>query len=709
MTVRGDVETAIRMYRDVADNPGQRRDIAAVALLELGQAYEVLGRDGARDAYRRIVVEYGDQLETVKAARKRLAVLRPEAPVSPEHADVAMRRLWVAPVAIGIRALSPDAQKVAFVDWGGLEDPALRGEADVAIYDLTSERASLVTHLPPQSLVETYPSSPIWSTDGKWIAYSHWDDDWNHQRLHLVRPDGSDPRILVDNEQLGQVDPQTFSSDGTFIVARVRGWDELFRIVLVSVENGQVTVLKTEGDHPPHPLSLSPDDRFIVYDQLPDGADRHDIFALAVDGSGEFTIASGPADETVPYWTPDGDRVVFVSDRSGRRALWSVGIDDGRPVGDPTMVRDNIGALYPLGFTASGSLAYSLPLRRTDVFAARLDLDSGRMTEPRLLTDGFVGRNMLPTWSPEGRRVAFVSRRGSGGDRHHLVVRNIPTGEEWAWALPFAAADRIEIDWADDGTAVYLQSGDRGEYVSYRVDVRDGLVVETDRRQSAGFAGGSTYALTTDRQAGHLGSLAFRLVGQNDFQMFEDGRISLTADETLLLVRDGVKRLATGTVDRHTAAPLTPLAHMHAWRLSPDGKTLALAIASDPEVVVSDVLYLFSLEDAQLRELTRTPGEQLRRQLGERPELDETYVEQEILAIHWTPRGDRLLYAVGEGEDAEPEFWTIGVEGGAPKRVDLDLTLGEFAGLSFRSDGGAIAYTREERLRELWLLEGVEW
>lgn len=710
MTVRGDVETAIRLYRDVVDDPGQRRDVAALALLELGGAYEILGRNEAREAYRRIVLEYGDQVEAAKAARERLAALRPETPPPSDPVDFAMRRLWAAPVAFNIRSLSPDGRRVVFIDWGGVDDPALRGEADVAVYDLGTNRASLVTHLPPQSLVDTYPSAPIWSKDGRWIAYSHWDDDWTHQRLHLVRPDGSDARVLVDNEQLGRIEAMDFSSSGEFIVARVRGWDEIFRIAIVYTESGEVTILKTEGDHPPHPLSLSPNDRFVVYDQLPTDDEAHDIFALAVDGSAEFTLVSGPSNDHVPHWTPDGERVVFLSDRSGRWALWSVKVRDGQPVSDPILVRENTGSLYPRGFTADGSLYYSLPIRRTDVYTAQVDLDSGRMTEPVTLADGFVGMNMLPVWDPQGQRIAFVSRRGSAEDQHHLVVKDVASGEERAYALPFTPASRIEIDWADDGKSVYLQSGSRGDYVSYRVDASTGHAEEMKRRESAAFAGGNSYALTTDRQARYLRSLGIRLAGQNDIKLFVDGSVALAADETLLWVRNGVKRLADGAASIDDAEPLTPLGHTHAWRLSPDGKTLALAISSDPELEVSDVLYLFSLEDGRIRELARTPGEELRRQLPERPELDASYVEREILAIHWTPDGDRLVYAAGEdGSDEPVELWMVGVEEGGLERLDLELTLGEFAGLSFRPDGGAIAYTHEERLRELWVMEGLDW
>jgi Tol biopolymer transport system component len=80
------------------------------------------------------------------------------------------------------------------------------------------------------------------------------------------------------------------------------------------------------------------------------------------------------------------------------------------------------------------------------------------------------------------------------------------------------------------------------------------------------------------------------------------------------------------------------------------------------------------------------------------------------VAIHWTPDGERLVYAVDEGPNDEPhEFWMISVAGGEPERLSLDMTIGQFSGLEFRPDGRAVAFTNEERIQELWLMDGLDW
>lgn len=690
-TVRGDLDAAIRLYRRVVDDHPDRREVAARALLALGRAYERIGREGARDVYLRLVTKYGDQVEAAEAARSRLAALAAAPASASEPAGLEMRRLWTTPVGLQVGALSPDARRVLFVDWVELDVPASRGHADVAFYDLADERIRLVTDLPDQSVEATYPDNPIWSRDGEWIAYAHWDGDWTHKRLHLVRPDGTENRVLVDNEQFANVRPLAFSSGADFIVTLIRGWDEAYRIGLVSTDDGEVTILKTSGRHAPHPLSLSPDDRYIVFDQHQgDGSERHDIFALAVDGSGEFTLVEGPAEDHLPFWTPDGEAVAFVSDRSGRPALWSVPVEAGRPAGEPRLVRDDVAAMYPLGLTADGALAYRSPLWRTDVFTAELDLDAGRLEEPRLLTRSFVGTNMLPAWGPDGERIAFVSRRGRSSNEYHLVIRDLSTGEEESHPLPFVSMRRAETTWSEDGTAVYLEAGStRRDRTSYRVDVESGEVERVDRRDFIGRGGGRAYA--SERQTRYLRSQRVRIAGQNEIIEYREGDFRLEPGEALVWMRDGVRRFTEGL--GREPEPLTALGHSHTWHLSPDGKTWAIALSTRPDSMVSDALFLLPLSGGSPREIARTEG-------GER----------EIMAVRWTPDGERILYIEGEElEDAPHEFWVVSVDGGEPHRLDLGLTPEEFAGMRFRPDGRAVAFTREERLQELWLMAGLEW
>lgn len=71
--VEGDLDEAIQLYRQVVELDD--RPLAARALLRIAESYERMGREGAEEAYRRLVSEFADQTDEADAARSRLAAL----------------------------------------------------------------------------------------------------------------------------------------------------------------------------------------------------------------------------------------------------------------------------------------------------------------------------------------------------------------------------------------------------------------------------------------------------------------------------------------------------------------------------------------------------------------------------------------------------------------------------------------------------------
>jgi Tol biopolymer transport system component len=63
-------------------------------------------------------------------------------------------------------------------------------------------------------------------------------------------------------------------------------------------------------------LDVSPDGRTIVFELL------GDIYTMPITGGAATRISSGPAFDSQPRWSPDGKRIVFLSDRSGAENVW---------------------------------------------------------------------------------------------------------------------------------------------------------------------------------------------------------------------------------------------------------------------------------------------------------------------------------------------------------------------------------------------------
>src|ERR1041385_8402997 len=68
-------------------------------------------------------------------------------------------------------------------------------------------------------------------------------------------------------------------------------------------------------------LDVSPDGQTIVFDML------GDLYTVPITGGTATRLTSGLAHDMQPRFSPDGKRVVFVSDRSGDDNLWIMSLD----------------------------------------------------------------------------------------------------------------------------------------------------------------------------------------------------------------------------------------------------------------------------------------------------------------------------------------------------------------------------------------------
>ena len=644
--VDGQPEAAIQIYKDVLSRYAKNRAVVAKALVAMGQCYEKLGEtqaQEARKAYERVVREYADQPELAAQARTRLAALGQQPPT------VTARQVWAGPGVNTSGQPSRDGAYLTFRD---------SGSEDLAVRDLaTGQTRQLAKH---QGVWESaYLSVP--SPDGKQVAYT-WYTNEDRYELRVVGLDGAEPRVLYSNAAVAWLHPTDWSPDGKSILA-IFSRKEGDQMVLVSVADGSVRVLKTSEQGIPQRPRFSPDGRYIAYDfsQRPGSAER-DIFLLAPDTGREIPLVQHPADDHVLDWTPDGKAILFRSDRSGTMGAWLIQVADGKSQGTPELVKPDLGRNFkPLGFTRKGSYYYGVGTAGSDVYTAELDLATGKLLiPPSPATHRFVGSNSRPDWSADGRQLIFLSQRSPGawGSRA-LCVRSLESGEVREL---FSKLHQVTwVRWSPDGRSL-LAGGRTGPglepvegYGIYRIDVQTG-----EFNRVAEMVLGGPVVWSRD------GKAVFRYI-------LGDG----PAKKTSLVARD----LETGHERELHSIAASSYYVRGVVALSRDGRQLAFVVAdadSRPKV-----LKVMPAAGGEARDLLR-----------------EAQLSGDLA---WTPDGLGLLFTKRSPGDSKTELWLIAVQGGEPRR--LELAAEGMRDVCIHPDGRHIAFTEVKSRNEVWVLE----
>jgi len=227
-------------------------------------------------------------------------------------------------------------------------------------------------------------------------------------------------------------------------------------------------VLKTveEGSASSGVALFSPDGRYVVYDRTPGKVAALDLFVLDVSGGGETPLVQHPADDCVFGWSPDGNWVLFLSDRAGTLDFWAIRVTDGKPEGTPVRVKRSVGRVAPLGFAQDGSFYYADVKVARDVYAARVDFQTGKVLTPaEKAIVKFEGSNMNPRYSPDGKSLAYVSRRGSmvfpTNFANALCIHSLESGSERVFLDEFARLGvRMVLGprWSSDSRAIVVGS-----------------------------------------------------------------------------------------------------------------------------------------------------------------------------------------------------------------------------------------------------------
>ena len=142
------------------------------------------------------------------------------------------------------------------------------------------------------------------------------------------------------------------------------------------------------------------------------------------DGSGQTRLTDHPAPDYSPRWSPDGQHLLFISERDGNAEVYVMNTDGSgllNPSNDPA--HDEFAFWSPdstrIVFVSyqDGSDPLSIGDGNAEIFIVNAD-GSGKMN----LTANEVWDGD-PAWSPDGQWIAFTQRVGEQRQGHIHVIR----------------------------------------------------------------------------------------------------------------------------------------------------------------------------------------------------------------------------------------------------------------------------------------------
>jgi TolB protein len=265
--------------------------------------------------------------------------------------------------------------------------------------------------------------APNWSRDGKYLIFNQ---EGTLRRLAL---DGSAPTVIPTDPQIHCNNDHGISPDGQFLaISDSTAGDQKSRVYIVPIAGGTPRLITPNA--PSYWHGWSPDGKTLAFTGQREGpidilpahgahnaiqqldAANFDVYIVPAAGGDETRLTTAPGLDDGPEYSPDGAYIYFNSERTGHMQIWRMkpdGSDQEQVTNDDS--NDWFPHLSPDGQTMV-FIAYEKGVTghppNKDV---ELRLMSLKDRQVRVLAQLFGGQGTInvPSWSPDGLKLAFVS------------------------------------------------------------------------------------------------------------------------------------------------------------------------------------------------------------------------------------------------------------------------------------------------------------
>lgn len=247
--------------------------------------------------------------------------------------------------------------------------------------------------------------APNWSPDGSFLLIN------SNGQLEKIGLDGKNLGFLNTGKVKQANNDHGYSFDGQTLFLSSgkpngKGGSYIYRVPANGGNPIQITPLSPSYWH-----GVSPDGNWIVY--CAERNDNYDVYKMHVDGGPEIRLTFSKGLDDGPEYSPDGKYIYFNSYRTGTMQIWRMYPDGSNPEQMTFDDRSNWFAHISPDSKVATIITYISDQGQNHPFGKRvklrlLDLETKRVID---LTEEFYGGQgtiNVPSWSPNGKRFAYV-------------------------------------------------------------------------------------------------------------------------------------------------------------------------------------------------------------------------------------------------------------------------------------------------------------